>query len=354
MRTNPTSATFSYLRRAVSGDRTAAPVHVMANRELTACMRQVRVAAGMGWDVTLAVLNDTIRLLYPDAAGAPVGDDRRTNPRGRPCLVDYDFIRRLEQGLHSRFDKPRGGWADRSAIAANRFNASRVPPWLVRAYDVAFGADGLLVDIFCWAAAYQADQMMDLPRRTRDLPGLVPAGSEYAFLARDIENPTDVVHALLTEQAGRLVRLREAAPAPDVPWSPRPDDLAGNLGEAEAEAPEGLLGLPGQQIVARYVLHNIGARPWRDRVLYRVGATQDNIGTPPLVPVPDTDPGGTADIRCVMRLPRRPGTYRLCLKMGWPDGTYCFPTTLLGLIVTAIVPPADLTDPYEEWPDHAR
>jgi hypothetical protein len=61
----------------------------------------------------------------------------------------------------------------------------------------------------------------------------------------------------------------------------------------------------------------------------------------------DVDPGGRVELRVPLRAPRRPGTYRACLKMGWPNGVYCFPSTLVGVIVTVIVPAADLLAPRQ-------
>jgi hypothetical protein len=131
---------------------------------------------------------------------------------------------------------------------------------------------------------------------------------------------------------------------------PSAQDRSGTLGEGDEELPEGNLVPPGGHLVACWVLHNTGKLPWRDRLLYRVGDTSAGIRTPPFVIVPDTDPGQTAELRCPLRAPRRSGTYRVCLKMGWPNGVYCFPSTMVGLIATLIVPPEDLIDPLTEWP----
>jgi hypothetical protein len=38
------------------------------------------------------------------------------------------------------------------------------------------------------------------------------------------------------------------------------------------------------------------------------------------------------------------------MKMGWPDGTYCFPNTLVGVILTVIVPDDTLGEVFQPWP----
>jgi hypothetical protein len=37
------------------------------------------------------------------------------------------------------------------------------------------------------------------------------------------------------------------------------------------------------------------------------------------------------------------------LKMGWPNGVYCFPNSLIGLIVTAVVLAPDLAGCRQPW-----
>jgi Ig-like domain from next to BRCA1 gene len=342
MRTNLTRAAVGLLRGRPRPD---APVHILASRELTAAMRQLRVATGDDLPRAVALLNEAITRLYP---GAVVGTGDRTTPH----LVDREYIAKIERGHHSRLDfgtLPQ--WINVRQIGDNsKLYTARVPGWLVRAYDVAFNADGFLVDVYAWSVALQADQRRALPRRVRKLPAHVPPGAEYEFLAEHFADAGPEIRTLLTGQAQALAGLRARRLDTDPTWRPSAEDGTGNLGEAEDEMPEGLLIRPGGQFVARWLLHNVGAVPWHDRLLYRVG--ESGIGTVPFVVLPDTEPGSVVDIRCPVRAPTVPGTYRACLKMGWPDGTYCFPTTLLGLIVTLTVPPDDVLDPYDEWPDH--
>jgi hypothetical protein len=59
--------------------------------------------------------------------------------------------------------------------------------------------------------------------------------------------------------------------------------------------------------------------------------------SPSMLAVPNTEPGAIATIRCPVKTSKTPGTFRLCMKMGWPNGVYCFPNTLVGMIFTTVV-----------------
>ncbi|MFC4853001.1 hypothetical protein [Actinophytocola glycyrrhizae] len=48
---------------------------------------------------------------------------------------------------------------------------------VVRAYDVAFGADGYLVDMYGWTVTLLADHEHNPPSLTRHLPAHVPDGA---------------------------------------------------------------------------------------------------------------------------------------------------------------------------------
>jgi hypothetical protein len=327
------------------------PLHLVINRELTAAMRQLRVAVGDDTAHTIELLNTAITDLYPQARPGRTEYGRTSEPH----LVDKRYVLALERGHHSQLPPP--GWLANRAIGDKTLTyGSRVPPWLVRAYDHAFGADGYLVDMFVWATAALADHDHDLPRLTRNLPEHIPVGREYEYLAEPLVSAGGElephVHALLLEEAGRA-RPRLAAPPIEAgDWEPSVEDASGNLGEAEEEMPEGIVLAGESQFVARWVIHNIGRVPWRDRWLFRVGQgpAESSLASPHLITIPDTDPGGSVELRLPVRAPRRPGTYRACVKMGWPNGVYCFPSTLLGLIVTVIVPPDDLESAAVDWP----
>ncbi|MFL6118475.1 NBR1-Ig-like domain-containing protein [Actinophytocola sp.] len=327
--------------------RPPAPVHILAARELTAAMRQLRVATGDSLSSAVAMLNPAITSLYPGATWADAG----THVRAHPHLVDEAFLQALEKGHHSRLDLYRlPAWINLTKVGdRTRLYTSRVPGWLVRAYDLAFGADGYLVDMYAWSNALLADQLRDVPRRLRDLPAHVPPGRELDFFTEHFPDTDGRVSAVLAAQAEAVVGLRDVRSSPNAPWWPSAADES----SAEDETPEGLLVAPDSQLVASWVLHNTGSVPWRHRVVYRVGSYLGGVRTPAFIVIPDVDPGSSVRIQCPMRVPKTPGTYRACLKQGWPDGTYCFPTTLLGLFVTVVVAPADLIDPLPEWVDHA-
>lgn len=310
-------------------------------------MRQLRIASGDDTTSTVTVLNQVIAALYPDATATTPGTDSRSLPH----LVTESYVHKLEKGHHARLDLYGTRWFDVSQFRDRTpLNTSRVPEWLVRAYDVAFCANGYLVDMFVWSAALLADQLRDVPRRVRDLPAHMPPGGEYEFLAEHFPAPDRRTRTLLTTQTQLAITRRDQAPHPDLPWRPMPGDES----TSHDDTPEGQLVPPDGRFIAVWNLHNTGSVPWRDRVLYRVGAYPDGVRTPPFVVIPDTDAGATVRIECPMRAPIAAGTYRACLKMGWPNGTYCFPNTLLGLFVTLTVAPGDLNAPDREWRDHAE
>jgi hypothetical protein len=330
--------------------RAPAPVHLVAMRELTAAMRQIRIAAtGDNIKNSVALLNASIEWLYPDAHRVP--DTKRTATRpfssSVPRMVTERYLANLELGHHSRVRQP--AWLRRSGMQSdNRAHASRVPAWLVRAYDVSFGADGYLVDVYRWARQMQEDSENDLPRSTRHLPERIMEGDELSYLSRGFADAPVELHQTLAAHAEALRRLRGCAP--DITsWRPSKDDGSGNFGDGEDEVPEGTLVRPGEFLQVRWVLDNTGKVPWTNRMLFRVNGFEDGIHSPPFVPLSDTGPGQRVESVWPMRAPAMPGTYRLCIKMGWPDGVYCFPNTLLGLSITLIVPPADMIDPHQPW-----
>lgn len=326
--------------------RPPAPLHMVATRELTAVMRQLRIACGDSTDDTVEILNQAIIDLYPDASPTP----RRAGRSSIPHIVSSGYILRLERGYHAMLRVP--AWLASSGHSRTReAYGSRVAPWLVRAYDVAFGADGYLLDTFEWAVALNADQQHNPPRTTRNLPQYVPPGREMEYLSRSLGGLGSLPPAAraVLRQHANLLRARHDRPTDPPTWRPSKHDGSGSRGDGDETVPEGTLAHPGDHLTVRWVLHNTGGVPWRDRLLYRVGDAGIGIRTEPFIPISDTPPASAADVSCVLRAPERPGTYRACLKMGWPDGTYCYPNTLLGVIVTLIVPPADLAGGHHPW-----
>ena len=112
---------------------------------------------------------------------------------------------------------------------------------------------------------------------------------------------------------------------------------------------DGRLAEAGAHLIDSWPLRNTGTVPWENRLLYLVGrGGPHRLHAPPFIPVPTTEPGQTVIIRAPVRVPRHPGTFRASYKIGWPDGRYCHPTTLAGVVSTVVVPPTDLT---AWWPE---
>lgn len=315
--------------------------HVVATRELTALMRQIRSATGDTMAQSCDVLNATLAQVHPDLPETAPGARHSV-----PHRVTTGYLSKVERGANATLPAPAALRAQGMDNRADIARGSRVPPWLVWAYDVAFGADGLLVDAYPWAMALLSDQEHDRPRVTRERPVDVPAGAEDDYFADGFQAAPEPIREILREHAGQL-RERAARPAVESAWVTDPAD--GSSASDDADTPNGTVVRPGEFRVVRWEMRNAGSVPWRDRWLYRVWRPGTGIVTPGFVPLPDTEPGGTARVRCPFRAPLRPGTYRMCLKAGWPNGVYCYPGTMLGLPLTVIVPPADLADCHEPW-----
>jgi Ig-like domain-containing protein len=317
--------------------RKSVPLHLVVMRELSNAMRQARVSAGLErLDAAREVVNDAIRDLYPEAT------ERVRTGRGQPSgahLVTTKYISDVERGNTSKSETP--AWlSGLEGIDAERLRGSRVPAWLVRAYDLAFLADGYLIDLYAWAVATDRDHRSDPPRLARALDGLLAASS--------FDLPDQPAEVAAVVDADRVALARLAA-VPPGDWLPADGDRSAAFGDGEEDNPEGVLLRPGEYRLPRWVMRNTGDVAWADRVLYRVGATPAGIASPVAVPVPPASPGDTVELTVPVRAPDRAGTYRMCLKMGWPDGTYCFPNTLVGLILTVVVPDPALPAVYDPW-----
>jgi hypothetical protein len=322
-----------------------APLHRVPIRDLTAAMRQIRAASGDTLDTSAEILNATLASLHPD-----IGADVTSRPSrySQPHKVNKDYLSDIERGNNATYPVPK--WLRDIGVSetAEEARGSRVRPWLVWAYDAAFGADGYLIDMYTWASELHADYEHDPPRRTRNLPAHIPDGEEYTYLSARFPDAPQAVDRVLRTHGDEL-RARRGHVADDS-WHWRGGgDKPRSFGDGDETNPEGVLASPGEYRVVRWTLQNAGTRPWRDRIMYRIGQTKTNLVTPPLIPLPDADPGDRIEIHCPVLAPDRPGTYRLCLKMGWPNGVYCFPTRMLGLVFTLIVPAEDLADCYDSW-----
>src|ERR1044072_3025947 len=208
-------------------------------------MRQLRIAAGDHLASAGAILNKAIVTLSPQARhGAGPG----------PHLIDRaSFLQKLEKGHHARLDLARPPeWIKAFGLEdKSRLNTSRIPEWLVRAYDLAFCANGYLVDMYAWSTALLPDQLRDKPKRLLDLPAHVPPGRELAFFAEHFPDADERTAAVLAAQAEAVVALRERQEDPAAPWRP----AAGDRSSSADETPEGLVGAPARRLGAGWVLH---------------------------------------------------------------------------------------------------
>jgi hypothetical protein len=308
-------------------------------------MRQLRIAGGENTAATVDILNEAIAELYPDLESAAGG---ASSTMSAPRRVTARYILRLEQGFHSSMKVPE--WLKAADLDdASMVRASNVPPWLVRAYDLAFGADGYLIDMFTWAHALSADHRHDPPRRSTGVPTEIAPGQELNYVVAGFDAPSEPVRNILRDCAEQLRSHRRHTPPPSRP-APLDSDSSTTYGEHDEHHPEGTLVEPGGSFVAGWVLHNTGDVGWENRYLYQVGDPSTGIIAPRCLAVANTEPGGVVDVRCPVQAPLRPGTYRLCMKMGWQDGTYCYPATILGVILTLIVPPDDAHAWHTPWP----
>lgn len=93
--------------------------------------------------------------------------------------------------------------------------------------------------------------------------------------------------------------------------------------------------------VIRAVLHNTGTVAWRDRLLYRLGppVASSLPYTPPLLPVPDTTPGGTCEIAIPGRAQWFPNLAVVSYVMVHPDCSPCLAGRLRCTVDTRVPGP---------------
>ncbi|WP_330277822.1 NBR1-Ig-like domain-containing protein [Lentzea sp. NBC_00516] len=314
--------------------RAVALTHMVVMKELSAAMRQLRSAAGCErLEEAVEVLNAAIAELYPDLDPArPAG-----STLSLPHPVTVGYVSGIETGNTTKAPIP--AWL-RSVGAYQReqLRGSQVPAWLVHAYDVAFLADGYLVDMYRWAVSLQADQSGDPPRAPAHarLAQIGPDGFD-AEVAMFLDGPEHMRAAVHDMRAA--IRRYPSMPATASDWLPDHEDRCNNVVNRERDLPEGVVVAPRTYVLGWWRLRNTGVRPWANKVFYRAGGGDAGLRTPPFVPVPDAPPGGEVDIAVPIQAPSRPGTYRLCLRLGWPNGVYCYPSTLVGAIMSLIVLP---------------
>lgn len=83
----------------------------------------------------------------------------------------------------------------------------------------------------------------------------------------------------------------------------------------------------GKTLTKVWRIKNAGSVPWKGYSLRRLDLTQqaDQCQTIPDVPIEDTQPGETVDIRTVITTPRKPGLCYVRFKMVDASGTVVFP-----------------------------
>lgn len=187
---------------------------------------------------------------------------------------------RDEAGISLRDLETRGDWR-RSTISQVETGKARPSRRLVEWYDTELGTDGLLLSIYAEARSQQ-----------------LFAPDDQAS-SGDGEPDTDAVTVV------------------------------------DQDPPTGLLVGPSEQLQARITLTNSGARPWRGRMLRRMGAYAGArlIGSAPQVPVPDTEPGALAQVVITIRTPERLGSviayWRLVTADGEPSAPNSVPVAVL-------------------------
>ncbi|KXK58183.1 hypothetical protein AWW66_31240 [Micromonospora rosaria] len=313
-------------------------------REVGGALRQIRVAAGYEQlESAASAVNAAVRDLYPDVAAGPPA--RATV--SRPHQVDGRYLSNVELGNANKLSPP--DWLRTGeSFEDEQLRSGQIPSWLVRAYDVAFLADGYLVDLYRWGVALQADQAGTPPRAARTRQFARVGVSGYDTDVRAFDAAPQAIRNLLGIHRGLLSTYPTAAPALDA-WVPAHEDRSTLIADPTRDIPEGLPVRPGSYVVGHWILRNSGKVRWQDRLFVRVGQCRVGLTTPPFTPVPTAEPGQNVTISVPVRAPDRPGTYRSCFRLAWPDGTYCYPNTLVGAIVTLVVLPEEYLTCDQPW-----
>ena len=91
--------------------------------------------------------------------------------------------------------------------------------------------------------------------------------------------------------------------------------------------PQGTLFQPGEIFAKTWRIRNCGTVPWRGRRLERQGPLTGPglITSPKYVYIPDTEPGGIAEITVALKAPTYDCSSIAYFKMVDPDGFLCFP-----------------------------
>lgn len=332
----------------VGRPRRRRPDPLLPMRQLGYAMEQIRNAVGLRLD-PLEFMNRAIIELYPEVENRRSG---RAGPVSVPRLLrSPHLLDEAEQGKYERVRDQRRWLQADPEISANQVRSNPIPAWLVRAYDVAFGADGYLVDFYRWAVAADAAQTQVPPRLTTIALPAVPTDKLRDLMFEHFAGVPADIGEVIEGYVDELARLAPGtAGGGDPAWVPQAMDKSVIEDDGTRDFPEGTILRAHETKVISWTFRNIGSIAWSDRLLARVG--QDLTGglrTPPFVPIPATGAGETCVVTCPIRAPAEPGTYRACFKMAWPDGTLCYPTTLIGALASVIVPPAEMSQSWRSW-----
>jgi len=163
------------------------------------------------------------------------------------------------------------------------------------------------------------------------------------------------------EQMGQLESLHEAALHPnegrprgeDLLW--QPPAITGDASKFVRDTiPSGTLMAPGQQFIKSWTIRNVGAVPWVDRRLERVGP----LGGLGLItserhyPIRDTKPGSQVTIKALLTAPTYDGSSIAYFKMVDVKRRFCFPDNYpIGLDVSILVRGQRPDEPPQTDPD---
>lgn len=95
----------------------------------------------------------------------------------------------------------------------------------------------------------------------------------------------------------------------------------------DSTVPQGQLFKPGEMFPMTWRIRNCGTVPWHGRRLERQGPLTGPglITSAKYVPIPDTEPGGIAEITVPLKAPGYDGSSIAYFKMVDVDGLLCFP-----------------------------
>ncbi|NEA32804.1 hypothetical protein [Streptomyces sp. SID13031] len=134
-------------------------------------------------------------------------------------------------------------------------------------------------------------------------------------------------HGSEREELLQLVRRRLELGATGGPFRPVEGDAVGILSTASSAR---IQVDHSEPFVLELKLCNRGIVPWRDRLLFRLGApvTSSLPLTPAILPVPDTDPGDSCDLLVPGRAQFFPNLAVVSYVMVFPDLSSCLPGRL--------------------------